>query len=86
MKKLNSNDGFKTSGGSPPAVPSFDLVFENHFSLFFLIRAVSPAGQNFLDEKVGGSEIQTWGGAVVCEPRYVEAVYRGALAEGLVCQ
>jgi hypothetical protein len=85
VKKLNSNDGFKTSGGSPPAVPSFDLAFENHGSLC-LIRPVSSTGKLWLDENVGDSETLTFGGAVVCEPRYVEAVYRGALAEGLVCR
>jgi len=83
VKKLHSSDGFKSSGGSPP--PPVDLCFEDHGSIV-LIRPVSPAGQNFLDRKVGDSETQTWGGAVVCEPRYVEAVYRGALAEGLVCR
>jgi hypothetical protein len=72
---------FETSGNSP----TVDLFFENHGSIF-LIRPVSPSGQNFLDEKVGDSETLTFGRAVVCEPRYVEAVYRGALAEGLVCE
>jgi hypothetical protein len=70
----------KTSGGSPP-----DLLFENHFSLF-LIRPVSTEGKNWLDEKVGNSETLTFGGATVCEPRYVEAIYRGAVEAGLVCQ
>ena len=74
-------NAFEASGNSP----AVDLYFEGHGSIV-LIRPVSPAGQNFLDEKVGDSETLTFGGAVVCEPRYVEAVYRGALAEGLVCR
>ena len=85
MKKLNSNDGFKTSGGSPPAVPSFDLAFENHGALC-LIRPASSLGKTWLDENVGDSETLTLGGVIVCEPRYVEAIYHGAVAEGLVCR
>jgi hypothetical protein len=75
-------DAFCTSGSSP--TKEADLVFENHFSVF-LIRPVSPAGQAFL-EHVGDSETLTFGGAVVCEPRYVEAIYRGATETGLVCR
>jgi hypothetical protein len=71
------NDSFVTSGNSPT-----DLIFENHGSLF-LIRPVSPAGQSWLDENVGDSETQTWGGAIVCEPRYVEAIAHGAIEAGL---
>jgi hypothetical protein len=76
-------DSFCTSGTSPTKTP--DIVFENHFSIF-LIRPVSPAGQSWLDENVGDSETLTFGGAVVCESRYVEAIYRGAVADGLVCR
>lgn len=61
---------------------SFDLVFENHFSLF-LIRPISKIGQQWLDEKVGDENTPTFGGAVVCEPRYVEAIYFGAKQSGL---
>jgi hypothetical protein len=83
VKKLNSNDGFKTSGGSPPAVPSFDLAFENHGSLC-LIRPVSPLGKTWLDENVGDENTMTFGGAVVCEPRYCPAIYQAAIEAGLV--
>ena len=73
-------DAYCTSGNSP--TKTVDLVFENHFSLF-LIRPLTSAGQTFLDEQVGDSETLTFGGAVVCEPRYVEAIYRGAIESGL---
>src|SRR5258708_30556800 len=63
-------------------VPSVDLIFENHFSLF-LIRPVSPAGQTWLDENVGDESTLTFGGAVVCEPRYVEAIAHGAVEAGM---
>jgi len=73
-------DAFCTSGTSPTKMA--DLVFENHFSIF-LIRPISPAGQAFLDEHVGDCDTLTFGGAVVCEPRYVEAIYRGCIESGL---
>lgn len=73
-------DAYCTSGNSP--TKTVDLVFENHFSIF-LIRPVSPAGQSWLDENVGDSETLTFGGAVVCEPRYVEAIILGAIESGL---
>ncbi len=71
-------DPNKQSGSSP----TLDLIFENHFSLF-LIRPVSPAGQTWLDENVGDENTLTFGGAVVCEPRYVEAIVHGAIETGL---
>src|SRR6266478_1207848 len=71
-------DPNRQSGTSPT-----DLVFENHFSVF-LIRPVSPAGQSWLDENVGDENTLTFGGAVVCEPRYVEAIVLGAQSDGLV--
>jgi hypothetical protein len=70
-------DSFVASGNSPT-----DLIFENHFSLF-LIRPVSPAGQSWLDENVGDENTLTFGGAVVCEPRYVEAIVHGTIEAGL---
>ncbi len=72
------SDSFVASGSSP----TLDLIFENHFSLF-LIRPISPIGKQWLDENVGDENTLTFGGAVVCEPRYVEAIFLGAQAEGL---
>jgi hypothetical protein len=77
-------DAYCTSGSSPTG-RKIDLLFENHFSVF-LIRPVSPAGQSWLDENVGDSETMTFGGAIVCEPRYVDAIYHGAVRTGLVCR
>jgi hypothetical protein len=74
------NDSFVNSGSSPTT--SVDLLFENHFSLF-LIRPISPAGQTWLDENVGDENTLNFGGAVVCEPRYVGPIYFGAQADGL---
>jgi hypothetical protein len=81
-------DACKTSGSSPQgsesneSPASVDLRFENHFSLF-LIRPLSEAGQQFLDENVGDDSTLTFGNAVVCEPRYVESILRGAIDAGL---
>ncbi len=62
----------------------YDLIFENHFSLF-LIRPISPAGKTWLDENIP-DDAQTLGEAVACEPRYVEAIFHGAINDGLVCR
>jgi hypothetical protein len=72
------NDSFAASGSSPTR----DLVFENHGSLF-LIRPVSDSGKQWLDENVGDENTLTFGGAIVCEPRYVEAIAQGAVEAGL---
>src|SRR5258705_9005062 len=77
-----SSDAFQTSGSSPQSEPSLDLIFENHFSLF-PIRPVSPAGQSWLDENVGDENTLIFGGAIVFEPRYVEAIVHGAIEAGL---
>jgi hypothetical protein len=74
---MSSNDSFAASDSSPT-----DLIFENCGSLF-LIRPVSQTGQLWLDENVGDENTLTFGGAVVCEPRYVEAIYFGAKQAGL---
>jgi hypothetical protein len=68
-----------------PAVlpePNIDIAFENHGSIV-LIHGVSEVGQAWLDENVGDSETQYLCGAIVCEPRYVEAILRGAQSERL---
>jgi hypothetical protein len=74
------NDSFVASGNSP--TPTRDFVFENHGSLF-LIRPLSKSGQQWLDENVGDKNTLMFGGAIVCEPRYVEAIYLGAKQAGL---
>jgi hypothetical protein len=84
---------FEPSGSSPTgervssqaSTLAYDLVFENHFSLF-LIRPVSQTGKQWLDENVGDENTLTFGGAVVCEPRYVEAIAHGAIEAGLAVQ
>jgi hypothetical protein len=78
---MSSHDSFVASGNSPTLTR--DLVFENHGSVF-LIRPLSESGQQWLDENVGDENTLTFGGAIVCEPRYVEAIAHGAAEAGLV--
>ena len=84
-------DAYLTSGSSPQesesnqSSPAVDLRFENHLSLF-LIRPCSETGQHWLDDNVGNEETLTFGGAVVCEGRYVEAILQGAIEAGLAVQ
>jgi hypothetical protein len=80
-------DAYETSGSSPQpesnqSLRSVDLRFENHFSLF-LIRPCSEIGHQWLDANVGDQETLTFGGAIVCEPRFVQAILRGAIAASL---
>lgn len=81
-KKSHHGDSkIDTGARQERPVPNPDLVFENHFSLF-LIRPVSPTGKAWLDSNIA-DDAQTLGEAVACEPRYVEAIYRGATDDGL---
>jgi hypothetical protein len=63
--------------------PAVDIQFENHGSIV-LIHGLSEAGQVWLDENVGDSETQRFGGAIVAEPRYCLAIFMGAKDAGLM--
>jgi hypothetical protein len=82
---LSPQDAISFLKQVPAETAHLDLVFENHLSLF-LIRPVSFTGQSWLDENVGNEDTLTLGTAVVCEPRYVEAILHGAIAAGLAVQ
>src|SRR6266436_5757612 len=79
---LNPQEAISFLKQVPAETAHLDLVFENHLSLF-LIRPVSFTGQSWLDENVDNEDTLTFGGAVVCEGRYVESILRGAIAAGL---
>jgi hypothetical protein len=79
---LNPEEAISFLKQVPAETTHPDLVFENHLSLF-LIRPVSSTGQSWLDENVGDDSTLTFGNAVVCEPRYLEAILQGAIAAGL---
>jgi hypothetical protein len=62
---------------------TIDIAFENHGSIV-LIRGLSAAGQEWLDENVGNDETQYFGNAIAAEPRYCSAIMHGAQRDGLV--
>ena len=60
-----------------------DLVVRNHNSIY-LLAAITPAGQEWLDEHIAiNDETQYWGKAIVVGPRYIEAIMTGAVKDGL---
>jgi hypothetical protein len=79
---LNPQEAISFLKQVPAETAPRDLVFESHLSIF-LIRPVSPTGQSWLDANVGNESTLTFGNAVVCEPRYVESILRGAIEAGL---
>jgi hypothetical protein len=58
-----------------------DLIVNNHGSIF-LLSPVTEAGEAWIDEHIP-QDAMTWGGAVVVEHRYIEAIVASALADGL---
>jgi len=58
------------------------FYIENHSSLF-LIRPLTEDVEGWLHANVD-SEAQWFGGALVVEPRYIEALVEGLTAEGFV--
>jgi len=76
------SDAARTSHSTSHSELRLDLVFENHGSIF-LIRPISQIGRQWLDENVGDENTQMFGDAIACEPRYVEAIFRGAQSDGL---
>ncbi len=58
-----------------------DVKIENHGSLV-LIRPLTEAASDWLDENIS-EDAQHFGGAVVVEPRYVEAIVEGMQNDGL---
>jgi len=58
-----------------------DVNIESHGSLV-LIRPLTEAASDWLDENIS-EDAQHFGGAVVVEPRYVEAIVEGMQNDGL---
>ncbi len=64
-----------------------DIQVENHGSII-LLRPLTTYGADWIEQNVlsVNDEAQTFGGALVCEPRYVAAIIEGAQADDLeVC-
>ena len=58
-----------------------DIYIEQHGHNLILLRPVSTDAAEWFEENVGCDS--TWGGAVACEPRYVQEILRGAADAGL---
>jgi hypothetical protein len=56
-----------------------DVTIESHGSIV-LIRPWNKKARGWIDEKVAWE--QCFGGAIVCEPRYVSDIVRGLLEDG----
>lgn len=52
----------------------------------FLLHPASDAGQDWLDENLGGDEVQRLGNAVAVEHRYILDIVDGAKGDGLVVE
>lgn len=61
-----------------------DARIENHGSIV-LVRPLTAAADAWLDDNVGDGA-QTFGGAIVVEPRYLYELVAGMQADGLVVQ
>jgi hypothetical protein len=62
--------------------PKPDVRVENHGSIV-LLRPVTGAASAWLDENLA-SDAMSYGGATVCEPRYVQPIIDGMQEAGLV--
>lgn len=58
-----------------------DAFVENHGTVA-LVRPVSDLARGWIEDNVG-DDAQFFGGALAVEPRYVEELVEGMLADGL---
>ena len=58
-----------------------DLRFENHGSII-LLRPESELGNDWVSEHIP-EDAMMFGGAIVIEPRYADAIFAGATDDGL---
>lgn len=59
-----------------------DLQVEDHGSIV-LLRPLTDAGEQFIEERLDNEEAQYWGNAIAVEPRYVGDIVQGAQGDGL---
>jgi hypothetical protein len=73
----------KTANSPAANNPQFELP--NHGSLF-LLRPLDSIAKAWMNEHlpVDSPETQFWGEAIVIEPKYLEPIIEGILADGLV--
>ena len=59
-----------------------DLQVENHGSIF-LLRPVSDAGTDWINDHIDTENAQWFGISVVIEHRYIQDIVDGAIHDGL---
>lgn len=59
-----------------------DILFANHGSIW-LMRGNTPAGNDWIAEKVNTEDAISLGGAIAVEHRYAWPIADGAVADGL---
>jgi hypothetical protein len=60
-----------------------DLLVADHQSIW-LLMGVTEKGDAWIEDHIHqDEETQTWGGAIVVEPRYIGAIVKGAVKDGL---
>ena len=66
------------------AAVAADLIAEDYGSSV-LIRGITDRGHAWIEEHCSGDRYQSFGpGARIVEPRYVFAILKGAITDGLV--
>lgn len=60
-----------------------DFFFNQHGSICTLLP-LTPCAKQWVEEHLCGDEVQTWGGAVVIEPRYAKDIIDGIHADGFI--
>jgi hypothetical protein len=61
-----------------------DFVLERHGSILLLLRPISDAGGNWIDEHIGSKYgVQPYHPIVVIEPQYIEHVLKSIRESGL---
>jgi hypothetical protein len=73
----------KTTNSPAANVPDFEV---SNCGSLFLLHPLNPTAKAWMQEHlpVDSPETQFWGEAIVIEPRYLEPIIEGILADGLV--
>lgn len=58
-----------------------DFSVENHGSIV-LLRPLTPAAEAWIEEHIP-DDAQTFGNAIAVEPRYIQDIINGIVADGL---
>ena len=62
-----------------------DLRVTNKAGSIVLLHALTDAGRAWIDEHIPDDAMR-FGGGIVVEPRYIDAIANGAMADGLTVE